>query len=196
MRVIAGKWRGRPLRAPKGTGTRPTTDRIRESMMSSVASLRGGFDGAVVLDAFAGSGALGIEALSRGAGCALFCDRNRAAAEALKANLASLGLGAQTSPAAVFRQCDVFARLPRAFDAAFDLLFLDPPYATASGDVLDLVRRLDEGGMIARDALLVYEHSGTDRGVAAADALGVSWVHRQEKRYGETTIDYFGRKDA
>ncbi len=72
MRIIAGEWRGRPLAAPKGTDTRPTTDRVRESLMSALASERGGFEGAVVLDAFAGSGALGLEALSRGASCAHF----------------------------------------------------------------------------------------------------------------------------
>ena len=94
MRIIAGEYRGRVLKAPKGEGTRPTTDRVREAMMSVVNSARDGFDDAVVLDAFAGSGALGLEALSRGARCVQFCERAGEALKALNANVAALGLDA------------------------------------------------------------------------------------------------------
>ena len=87
MRIIAGEFRGRTIKAPKGEGTRPTTDRVRESLMSSVNSARGGFEGAVVLDAFAGSGALGLEALSRGAANARFCERDGAAFKVVCANV-------------------------------------------------------------------------------------------------------------
>ena len=92
MRIIAGEFRGRTLKAPKGEGTRPTTDRVREAMMSTVHSARGGFDDAVVLDAFAGSGALGLEALSRGARSVQFCERGGEALRALNANVRLLGL--------------------------------------------------------------------------------------------------------
>ena len=91
MRIIAGAWRGRPIVAPKGEGTRPTTDRVREAVMSAVSSARGGFDDAVVLDAFAGSGALGLEALSRGAASAHFYEVEGAALRALRANCEKLG---------------------------------------------------------------------------------------------------------
>ena len=94
MRIVAGAFRGRSVQAPAGEGTRPTTDRVREALFSSLYSLRGGFEGAVVLDAFAGSGALGIEALSRGAAQAVFYENDAKAAAVLKRNLASLGLGA------------------------------------------------------------------------------------------------------
>ena len=95
MWIIAGEFRGRTLKAPKGEGTRPTTDRVREAMMSTVHSARGGFDDAVVLDAFAGSGALGLEALSRGARSVQFCERGGEALRALNANVRLLGLDAR-----------------------------------------------------------------------------------------------------
>lgn len=93
MRIIAGEFRGRKLDAPRGDGTRPTTDRVRESLMSALVSLRDGLDGAVVLDAFAGSGALSLEALSRGADTAMLCERDRDAAAVIERNIAALRLG-------------------------------------------------------------------------------------------------------
>ena len=87
MRIIAGEYRGRRLEAPKGQGTRPTTDRVRESLMSAIHSARGGFEDARVLDAFAGSGALACEALSRGAASAVLCERDRDAAATIERNL-------------------------------------------------------------------------------------------------------------
>ena len=92
MRIIAGEYRGRRLQAPKGDATRPTTDRVRESLMSALSSARGGFEGAVVLDAFAGSGALGLEALSRGAASAHFFEKDGVALRALCANVEALGV--------------------------------------------------------------------------------------------------------
>lgn len=93
MRIIAGEFRGRKLDAPRGDGTRPTTDRVRESLMSALVSLRDGLDGAVVLDAFAGSGALSLEALSRGADTAVLCERDRDAAAVIERNISALRLG-------------------------------------------------------------------------------------------------------
>ena len=92
MRIIAGEFRGRTLLAPKGDGTRPTTDRVRESVMSTVFSARGGFEDAMVLDAFAGSGALGLEALSRGAARAVFYERAPEAVKVLQKNVEKMGL--------------------------------------------------------------------------------------------------------
>ena len=92
MRIIAGEYRGRVIKAPKGDGTRPTTDRVRESLMSALASARGGLEGAVVLDAFAGSGALGFETLSRCAASACFFERDGAAASVVSGNMRTLGL--------------------------------------------------------------------------------------------------------
>lgn len=120
MRIIAGEFRGRTLKAPKGEGTRPTTDRVREAMMSTVHSARGGFDDAVVLDAFAGSGALGLEALSRGARSVQFCERGGEALRALNANVRLLGLDARR---ARVRKGDVLKDVPYA-RPPFDLVFL------------------------------------------------------------------------
>ena len=110
MRIIAGKYRGRRLDAPKGQGTRPTTDRVRESLMSALHSARGGFAGAVVLDAFAGSGALALEALSRGADRAVLCERDREAAGVIERNLRTLGLSPDR---ARLMRADVVKRPPR-----------------------------------------------------------------------------------
>lgn len=185
MRIIAGEFRGRTLKAPKGEGTRPTTDRVREAMMSSVNSARGGFDGAVVLDAFAGSGALGLEALSRGARSVQFCERAGEALKALSANVAALGLDARR---ARVRKGDVLRDAPYA-RPPFDLVFLDPPYACAADVVLGLVDALRARSAIAADALVVYEHAaeGSDAVDCAAAARDLSLAQR--KKYGDTVVD-------
>jgi 16S rRNA (guanine966-N2)-methyltransferase len=123
MRVIAGAWKGRPLKAPPGRDTRPTADRVREALFS----ILGDVDGLRVLDLFAGSGALGIEALSRGAAEAVFVDSGRAAGAAIKANLAAVG-----NPPATVRGVDVLTFLKRPPERAFDLVFADPPYSSAT----------------------------------------------------------------
>jgi len=135
MRVIAGQWRGRPLVAPKGDATRPTADRTREALFSMLTSRLGSFEGLAVADLFAGSGALGIEALSRGAGSCLFVEQDGAALDALKANLAKLGTRGDV------RAGSVMALGPAR--APLDLIMMDPPYGTGAGLVaLDKLARL------------------------------------------------------
>ncbi len=135
MRVIAGQWRGRPLVAPKGDATRPTADRMREALFSMLASRLGSFEGLAVADLFAGSGALGIEALSRGAATCLFVEQDRPALDALKANLAKLGTRGDV------RATSVMALGPAP--APLDLIMMDPPYGTGAGSVaLDKLGRL------------------------------------------------------
>ena len=136
MRIIAGQWRGRPLVAPKGDTTRPTADRTREALFSMLASRFGSLEGLAVADLFAGSGALGLEALSRGAASCLFVEQDKAALDALRANIATLGAqGAEVRPQSVMALGP--ARAP------FDLLLLDPPYGTGAGAVaLDRLARL------------------------------------------------------
>jgi 16S rRNA (guanine966-N2)-methyltransferase len=135
MRVIAGQWRGRPLVAPKGDATRPTADRTREALFSMLASRLGSFEGLAVADLFAGSGALGIEALSRGAATCLFVEQDRAALDSLKANLARLGTTGDV------RATSVMALGPAR--APLDLIMMDPPYGTGAGVVaLDKLARL------------------------------------------------------
>ena len=137
MRIVAGQWRGRKLSAPAGEVTRPTADRTRETLFSMLVSRIGDFEGLSVGDFFAGSGALGIEALSRGAATCLFVEQDAAALRALRANLAVMR--AQT-------QADVRAQSVLALGLAkapLDLLLLDPPYGSGAGLVaLDKLLRL------------------------------------------------------
>jgi len=123
MRIIAGRWRGRPLVAPRGEATRPTSDRAREALFSMLASRIGSFEGLKVADVCAGTGALGLEALSRGAAHCTFVERDRAAIDALRANIAKLGAEATVRPIAA----ESFA------DGVFDLVLIDPPYGTGLG---------------------------------------------------------------
>ena len=137
MRIIAGEWRGRKLVAPRGDVTRPTADRTRETLFSMLVSRLGSFEGLSVLDLFAGSGALGLEALSRGAGSGLFVEQDGDALKALRSNVEALGARARTT---------IQAGSVMAMGAArgtFDLILLDPPYGTGAGQVaLDRLLRL------------------------------------------------------
>lgn len=185
MRIIAGEFKGHPIKAPKGDGTRPTTDRVRESLMSSINSILDGFEGRVVLDLFAGSGALGLEALSRGAESACFCEKHPAALEALNSNVRLVG----RSRARVARG-DVFKRLPVAA-APFSLVFLDPPYALEASQVAQLLERLAQAGSLAEDALIVYEHDNRQDPLSCEDFLRLGLDHVVKKKFGSTIIDLF-----
>lgn len=137
MRIIAGEWRGRKLAAPKGEQTRPTADRARETLFAMLTSRLGSFDGLQVADLFAGSGALGLEALSRGAAHCLFVEQDRAALEAIRGNIAALGAGERTRVEAG----SVMAL--RAVTKPLDLILVDPPYQSGAGEVaLDRLLRL------------------------------------------------------
>lgn len=192
MRIIAGEHRGRVLKAPKGDGTRPTTDRVRESLMSMLASARGGFEGAVVLDAFAGSGALALEALSRGAGRACLVERDGAAAKVVEANARLLGYGPDR---ALVRRADVLKAGAPRMGEPYDLVFLDPPYATDPADVLALVARLDAAGQLAPDVIVSYEH-GSDASALIDDLATASGLSVATRRaWGDTVIDLLRRSD-
>lgn len=137
MRVIAGDWRGRKLVAPKGEATRPTADRTRETLFNMLVSRLGDFEGLKVADLFAGSGALGIEALSRGAASCLFVEQDRPAIDAIRANIDTLGARARTD----VRAQSVMTLGP--VTTPLDLILLDPPYGTgAAGVALDRLLRL------------------------------------------------------
>jgi 16S rRNA (guanine966-N2)-methyltransferase len=154
MRIIAGNWRSRPLIAPKGDTTRPTADRTRETLFSMLASRLGSFEDIKVLDLFAGSGALGLEALSRGAATCTFVEQDRAALDALDTNIAKLGAKAQCD----VRRSSVLSLGPAR--GAYDLILLDPPYASGAGQVaLDKLGRL---GWFAPSAWISLETSGKE----------------------------------
>lgn len=129
MRIIAGDWRGRPLIAPPGFATRPTADRVRETLFNMLTSRLGSFDGLRVADLFAGSGALGFEALSRGAAHATFVESDPKASAAIRANSDKLGATDRIQVLAGSAH-----NLPR--DEPFDLVFADPPYADGSGSAV------------------------------------------------------------
>ena len=136
MRIISGKWGGRTLYSPPGATTRPTADRTREALFSMLASRIGSFEELAVADLFAGSGALGLEALSRGAASCLFVEHDRAAIDALKANIAKLG-----ATGAEVRATSALALGPAP--KPLDLILMDPPYGTGAGAVaLDKLGRL------------------------------------------------------
>lgn len=149
MRLIAGKWRGRTLVAPKGQETRPTADRTREALFSMLLSRLGSFDELRVADLFAGTGALGLEALSRGAAHCVFVEQDRTALDALRANIAKLGAEADVRPGSVLSL--------GAAPAPFDLVLMDPPYGTGAGSVA--LDKLARQGWIAPQTLVSIETS-------------------------------------
>ena len=149
MRIIAGKWRGRALVAPAGELTRPTADRVREALFSMLVSRLGSFEGLRVADVFAGTGALGLEALSRGAGHVAFVESEAGALKALKTNIARSKAERETDVFAVPAQAVAKARAP------FDLLLLDPPYG--EGLAAAALARLAEQGWITPHALISVE---------------------------------------
>jgi 16S rRNA (guanine966-N2)-methyltransferase len=176
MRVIAGRYRGRRLQAPPGDATRPTSDRVREALFSVLA---GRVEGARVLDLFAGSGALGIEALSRGAAEATFVDTAPAAIRAVRANLEALDAAAEV------RRADARRFLGSASAAArqYDLVFLDPPYRLAGRLGSELTAALP--AVLAPGAAVVAE---SDRRAPLELALPIL----DERRYGDTLIRIHG----
>lgn len=154
MRIVAGQWRGRKLIAPKGEATRPTADRARETLFNMLTSRLGSFEGLRVADLFAGSGALGLEALSRGAAHCLFVEQDRAAIEAIRANITALDTRAATH----IETGSVMAL--RACAQPYDLLLLDPPYHTGAGAVaLDRLSRL---GWIGPQTWIALETSAKE----------------------------------
>jgi len=180
MRVISGAWRGRPLAAPPGRETRPTSERAREGLFSMLASRVGSFEGLRVADLFAGSGALGIEALSRGAAHCLFIENNLAAADAIRANLQRLDAGDRAE-----------IRMQSAQHAApppdpCDVVFLDPPWR--SGLEAATLEHLARPGWLAPGAWLSLESAGE---VALPPGFGVA----AERRFGKAVIRLIVRGD-
>ena len=153
MRIIAGRWRGRRLVTPAGLETRPTADRARETLFSMLASRLGSFDELRVADLFAGSGALGLEALSRGASFACFVEKDPRAAAAIKANAEALG-----ATATVRILGSSALALPRS--DPFDLIFADPPYAAGSGS--SVVRAVTSAGWLAAGGWMAVETARGD----------------------------------
>lgn len=181
MRIIAGTMRGRSLVAPKGLDTRPTTDRVRESLFSALSSQLGGFGGLRVLDAFAGSGALGLEALSRGAAHVTFVEKDSRALDALERNIATLGVSASCR---VVRG-DVFALAGKAVPGGpFSLIMVDAPYTLDAARIAAMLESLKGTGQVVQKAVCSWEHAASTQPVWPA---GFEVV--RSKRYGTTKLE-------
>lgn len=177
-RIVAGTAGGRRLRVPPA-GTRPTSDRVREALFSSIEA-RMDLDGVRVLDLYAGSGALGLEALSRGAGAALLVESDRRAAAVLRGNISDLGLTAAQVRVGVVAQV-----LAQSGAGDFDLVFADPPYELPTPAVEADIGALSAHRWLAEDALLLVERSAR----SAEIAWPAGFAERAPKRYGETRIE-------
>lgn len=174
MRIIAGEWRGRKLVAPAGQQTRPTADRTRETLFSMLASRLGSFDGLRVADLYAGSAALALEALSRGAAHATLVENDRTALNAIEANAKALGAGERVEVRPMSA-----ARLPTA--QPFDLLFADPPYEPGSGS--SVAAAVAKAGWLVAGGWMAVE---TQRGDKVSPPVG--WEIEAERDVGRARL--------
>jgi 16S rRNA (guanine966-N2)-methyltransferase len=180
-RIIAGRARGRRLATPPGNDTRPTADRAREALFSSLESLTGGWQGRRFLDLYAGSGAVGLEALSRGAAAAVMVENNVKAAAVIRRNVTELGLaGAEVAAEPVERHVQSVPQVP------YDVVFADPPYSLPADTLRSVLSDAVAQGLLAAGAVVVVERSSRD----------TPWLWPQgiepgrERRYGEATLWY------
>ena len=183
QRITGGLLRGRKLLALPGgvTSLRPTGARVREAIFNR---LQGEVSGARVLDLFAGSGALAIEALSRGAEAAVLVERERVIVQHLRRQLAAVGL--ETRARVIARDARELVRgAPEG--GPFELAFLDPPYATARAETAALLEALAASGWLARDALVIFEY---ERAGAGAGFVAGGYTNEASRRYGQTAVDY------
>ncbi|MEU4397350.1 16S rRNA (guanine(966)-N(2))-methyltransferase RsmD [Micromonospora orduensis] len=184
-RIVAGTLGGRRIAAPPGAGTRPTSDRVREALFSAVES-EVDLDGARFADLYAGSGAVGLEALSRGAGHVLLVESDPRAARVIRENVTTLRAGSAVR-LVTGRVATVLAAGPDG--GGYDVVFADPPYAVPDAEITALLTTLVEGGWLVPDALVVVERSRRTR--------EFDWVQgitpQRSRRYGETTL-WYGRR--
>jgi len=179
MRIVGGTLRGRPIAGPQHEGVRPTADRVRESLFNILAHGVDGFslEGARVIDLFAGTGALGIEALSRGGRFCLFVDNDPEARALIRTNIETFGL---TGVSRIFRR-DATDLGPVGTMAPFDIAFLDPPYGRALGE--KALASLAEGGWLVPEAIIVLEERA---GISVA--LPSGFIGIDHRTYGDTGI--------
>lgn len=184
-RIVAGTLGGRRIVAPAGDRTRPTSDRVREALFSALESMAD-LDGARVADLYAGSGAVGLEALSRGASHVLLVESDPRVARVVRQNIAALGVGSAARL--------VIAKVGAALAAnpggeSYDVVFADPPYAVPDEEVTAVQAALVDGGWLAADAVVVIERA--TRSGPLTWVKGITGEH--SRRYGETTL-WYGRR--
>ena len=180
MRIIAGSAKGRSIVGPKGIKTRPMTDRAREALFSSLGSR---LIGSRVLDLYAGSGSLGLEALSRGASSAVFVDKGREALTALRKNVAAVGLGGEIVAGDTDRYLE-------GCESSFDLVFVDPPYALSLASVQEVLSKLEP--LLESDAtVVVHRRVGEDPPAGPAVLTRVG-----DRRYGDSRLWTYRKEEA
>ncbi|MRR57600.1 MAG: 16S rRNA (guanine(966)-N(2))-methyltransferase RsmD [Deltaproteobacteria bacterium] len=183
MRIVGGSAGGRKLLTPRGLDTRPTSDKVKEALFSILAGMMGPLDGCAVLDVFAGTGNLGIEALSRGAGRALFIDSGREAAAIIAKNLELSGFGDRAG--VIARDFRSALTAMEAKGELFELIFIDPPYQ--KGLLEKCLAQLGESPIIDDGAVIVAEHSSREE---IASEYGM--LQRCDSRvYGDTALAFF-----
>lgn len=181
-RIVAGRWRGRRLTVPKGTTTRPSSERVREALAASLQAT-GGLDGARVLDLWAGTGALGLELASRGASSAIFVEKDRTALAALRANVGTFTEA--PGPLLGLIAGDVLTWVPR-LTGPIDIVVADPPYDLPGADVTTVLAALVDAGVLAAHADLIVERSARSGEVDWPAPLAGT----RTKRYGDTLLCY------
>jgi 16S rRNA (guanine966-N2)-methyltransferase len=182
-RIIGGSAGGRRIKAPAGDSTRPTSDRVREALFSAIDAEVGSISGLRFLDLYAGSGAVGLEARSRGAGVVTLVEHDRRTAALIRQNAKALGFGGVD--VVLSSAARALAQSPRA---PYDIVFLDPPYAAPVADVVASLAALRDHDWLSRDALVVVERSS--RGPELEWPPG--FVGERTKKYGETLL-WYGR---
>jgi len=180
-RIIGGQAGGRRLATPRGQATRPTSDRVREALFSAVESWCGTLDGLRFLDLYAGSGAVGLEAWSRGAGVVTFVEQDRRTAALITSNARELGFAR-----ADVRTASVPTVLARTPSTPYDVVFADPPYPLETARVEEDLAALVAHGWLVPEALVVVERGVRGPGIAWPEGL----VGRRQKKYGETLLWY------
>lgn len=192
MRIIGGRARGRKLLAPgrrSGALIRPTSDRAREALFNIIASK---VAGSRVLDLFAGTGAFGLEAISRGASSALFVDDNQAAIELIERNLAACGFAALGKACRADLARGLACLTRQAPAGAFDLVFLDPPYGQGLGQAVLAALTAASHPLLAREATIILE----DRATAICPEASASWRCVDQRRYGEAGFWFYRHQES
>lgn len=185
-RIIGGVAGGRRITVPPGTGTRPTADRVREALFSSLEAEFGSFDGLAVLDLYSGSGAIGLEALSRGAKRVVLVELDRGAAEVIAANIKAVGLPGATL---LTRPAEKVASGDNS-GGPYDLVFADPPYKLETADLQDVLTTLAANGRLAEDAVVVVE-----RGKREPWEWPEGFAALRDRKYGEARLWYGHRHE-
>lgn len=185
MRIISGKWKGRRLKAPPGMNTRPTSDKVKEAMFHRIGPY---FDGGVGLDLYAGSGSLGIEALSRGFSSFVFVDNNRRACQTIHSNLKMLNMLSHSVVLQMEAKRALFWFGSKR--QSFDLICMDPPYDDPNFNIERMLRKIGDDELLNEDGLIYWEHRSTLKVPLHVSSL----FHEKTYEYGDTSVSLY-RKD-